>query len=146
MNGNYDFDNYEPNDRSDSYDTNHNTNYDTNYDTNSTYFDESAISGKNNNNAVKKQSEEELRKEKNASTVSLVLGLYTLISLFVCCGMFNTVTGIIGIVYSVKAKNLSAGKVMPTNAKVGLICSIIGLAIKTLGFLFFIIIIVFSTL
>lgn len=124
MNGNYDFNNYESDEQSNSSGTD--------FDANSTYFDENAIIGNKYENETPKQSEDDIKKEKNASTVSLILGLYTIISVFVCCGAFNIVTGIISIVYAVKAKKLTPLKKMSTNAKVGFICSIIGMALGVL--------------
>ena len=147
MNGNYDSENnfnYNDNNKNDEgYNNIKNTEDPGQYSSDSFYVDNSGA-GASHQNVRNNNNNENIKKEKNYSDAALILGLYTLLSLFICCGFLNLVTGIISIVFAVKAKSENRIKTMNSKAIAGLICSIIGIVLTFLTYIALVVMIMWN--
>lgn len=70
------------------------------------------------------------------ATASLVMGILSLCSIC-CCMLFGVVFGVLGIIFAIMSKK---GERMDSQAKAGLILSIIGVAVTVLIIIFFVVI------
>lgn len=147
MNGNYDSENnfnYNGNNINDKSDNNlKNTEEPGQYSSDSFYVNNSGA-GASHQNVRNNNNNENIKKEKNYSDAALILGLYTLLSLFICCGFLNLVTGIISIIFAIKAKNKNPIKTMNSKAIAGLICSIIGIVLTFLTYIALVVMIMWN--
>ena len=76
------------------------------------------------------------QEKNNMSTASLVMGILSLCSIC-CCMLFGVVFGVLGIIFAIMSKK---GERMDSQAKAGLILSIIGVAATVLIIIFFVVI------
>ena len=76
------------------------------------------------------------QEKNNMATASLVMGILSLCSIC-CCMLFGVVFGVLGIIFAIMSKK---GDRMDSQAKAGLILSIIGVAVTVLIIIFFVVI------
>ena len=76
------------------------------------------------------------QEKNNMATASLVMGILSLCSIC-CCMLFGVVFGVLGIIFAIMSKK---GDRMDSQAKAGLILSIIGVAATMLIIIFFVVI------
>ena len=76
------------------------------------------------------------QEKNNMATASLVMGILSLCSIC-CCMLFGVVFGVLGIIFAIMSKK---GDRMDSQAKAGLILSIIGVAATVLIIIFFVVI------
>ena len=76
------------------------------------------------------------QEKNNMATASLVMGILSLCSIC-CCMLFGVVFGVLGIIFAIMSKK---GERMDSQAKAGLILSIIGVAATVLIIIFFVVI------
>ena len=76
------------------------------------------------------------QEKNNMATASLVMGILSLCSIC-CCMLFGVVFGVLGIIFAIMSKR---GDRMDSQAKAGLILSIIGVAATVLIIIFFVVI------
>lgn len=76
------------------------------------------------------------QEKNNMATASLVMGILSLCSIC-CCMLFGVVFGVLGIIFAIMSKR---GDRMDSQAKAGLILSIIGVAVTVLIIIFFVVI------
>ena len=76
------------------------------------------------------------QEKNNMATAALVMGILSLCSIC-CCMLFGVVFGVLGIIFAIMSKK---GDRMDSQAKAGLILSIIGVAATVLIIIFFVVI------